>query len=70
MKNRALDKELKDILANPKNIVSVTKNVIGDQAAIDVAFKEPVSIDSFLYKGKTAERDADFDKLNQLMGSK
>ena len=69
MKNTTLKLEVKKLIADKKNIESITKGDVGSDigcTSIEVAFKEPVSFGSYIYKTET-DRDLDFEALVVLV---
>ena len=66
MKSRQLESDLKTILKNTDNIKSVTKGDVSG-ASIEIEYKEPVSIDSFVYYKNLADRDIDYSDLMKLI---
>lgn len=66
MKSDSLNEDLKTILANLKNIISIEKSD-RNGATIEIVNKEPQSFETYIYKKKVADRDADFEKLQALI---
>lgn len=66
MKNWTLKHDVKDILANASNIVSISKGEVSG-ASIEVITKTPVSQTSYIYYGKDAVRDSDLLELESLI---
>lgn len=69
MKNRSLKTDLKTILAEPGNISKVTKGGVSD-FSIEIEFVMPQTFSSYVYYGKEAMRDEDFQVLEQLISKK
>ena len=66
MKNEQLKRDLKDILVNKSNIKSIQKSEVGGNS-IEVEYREPISFDNYIYYTNEADRDLDFDELqNQI----
>lgn len=56
-KNAVLQREHKDLLATA---VNVERGKLGGHS-IEIETKDPISYESFLYQGRTAEMDRDHD---------
>ncbi len=65
MKNIALKQELKDILANVKNISKVAESEIGD-ASIEIEYIHPYVSETYVYPS-VAARDEELIKLRALI---
>jgi len=64
-KNVVLQRELKDLLTSAVNL---ERGELGGYS-IEIETKDPISHESFLYQGRTAEidRDHDFKILEELL---
>lgn len=69
MINRSLKSDLKQILANPKNIVKIKKGDVSN-FSIEIELKEPEAQCSYIYYDKKGSRDLDFQELESLVQEK
>lgn len=69
MINRSLKSDLKQILANPKNIVKIKKGDVSN-FSIEIELREPETLCSYVYYDKKASRDLDFQELEELVFEK
>ena len=65
-KNTSLNTEIKTVLKDAKNIVSVTRGTISG-ASIEIEQREPSAFLSFTYYDDEKSRDDDFEILNELL---
>lgn len=75
MINKALAAEVKKMTpADRKNIAAVYKGNVGstttDVASIEIEYKEPKSIESYMYYERFNDRDADYEKLEAALKTK
>jgi len=62
--NKSLNKDLKSIIENRVNIVSINAGSVSGES-IEVETKEPFSIDSYVYYSNDSDRDSDLEILNK-----
>jgi hypothetical protein len=64
MNNIQLEKELKLILENKKNISSINKGEVSGNS-IEIEYIEPQAYESYVYYDNAEHRDLDFDELTK-----
>ena len=69
MINKSLKSDLKQILANPSNIVKIEKGDVSN-FSIEIELKVPETQCSYIYYDREAIRDLDFKELEELISSK
>jgi hypothetical protein len=62
--NKSLNKDLKSMINNRLNIVSVNASSVSGES-IEVETKEPFSIDSYVYYSNYNDRNSDLELLNK-----
>ena len=65
MKNNILERDLKEILANPSNYKDITKGDLSG-ASISLISIEPLALMSYVYYSKTSDRNKDYNLLISL----
>ena len=66
MKNNILERDLKEILANPSNYKDITKGDLSG-ASISLISIEPLAETSYTYYKKGKDRDSDYESLIGLI---
>ena len=66
MINKSLKSDLKQILANPSNIVKIEKGDVSN-FSIEIELKEPETQCSYIYYNRETIRDLDFKELEELI---
>lgn len=64
MNNVQLNKDLKTILENTKNISSVEKGTLGGYS-IEIEYIEPLAYETYVYYDNEKDRDLDFEELKK-----
>ena len=66
--NNALKSEIKSILKDNSNIISVSKGCVNNQPTIEIIESDPKAYSSYLY-GRECDRDVDLALLKTIINS-